>query len=58
MWRWAALFAEMAPGAPLTRTQVELMEIDTVVASNRPGFDALGIVPQPMAPTLDQILAQ
>jgi NADH dehydrogenase len=53
-----AQLAEMIPGAPLTRTQVELMEFDTVVASERLGFHVLSIMPRPIPPTLDQIIAQ
>jgi len=45
---------EMLPGSPLSRNQVELIEIDTGDA----GFDALGIAPQPIEHALEQILAR
>jgi NADH dehydrogenase len=48
----------MLPGPPLSRNQVELMEVDTVPSLGMPGFDALGIVPQPIEHTLNQILAR
>jgi hypothetical protein len=46
-----------AARAPLTRNQVELMEVDTVASAGMPGFDVLGIAPQPIEHTLIQILA-
>ena len=45
------------PGVPITRNQVELMETDTVASVEMPGFDAFGITPQPIANTLDKLLA-
>ena len=44
-WRIAALVAEGLPRAPLTRNQVELMQIDNVASLALPGFGALGIAP-------------
>lgn len=44
-WRALAAVAEHVPGAPLTRNQVELMEIDNVADAQRPGFRELGIEP-------------
>ena len=44
-WRIAALVAEGLPRAPLTRNQVELMQIDTVASLGLPGFAELGIAP-------------
>ncbi|MCP1999150.1 complex I NDUFA9 subunit family protein [Nitrobacter winogradskyi] len=43
-WRALAIVAELVPGAPLTRNQVELMQIDNVAA--RSGFRELGIEPR------------
>jgi NADH dehydrogenase len=45
-WVWGALaiVAELVPGAPLTRNQVELMQIDNV--AERRGFRELGIEPR------------
>jgi uncharacterized protein YbjT (DUF2867 family) len=44
---WTALagVAEMLPRAPLTRNQVELMQVDTTASESLPGFRALGISP-------------
>jgi NADH dehydrogenase len=47
-WHGMAWIAEMLPGAPVTRNQVELMQIDTVAAPGLPGFADLGISPRPM----------
>ncbi|MGA7329106.1 MAG: complex I NDUFA9 subunit family protein [Rhodomicrobium sp.] len=57
IWRVLAAIAEMVPGAPLSRSQVELMETDTVVSTGMPGFDALGISPKPLEPVLEEIIA-
>jgi NADH dehydrogenase len=46
LWRPAAFAAEMLPHPPLTRNQVELMEVDNVASPDRPGFAALGIEPR------------
>ena len=58
IWQALARIAEMLPGAPLSRNQVELMEVDTVASAGVPGFDALGIAPQPIELALEQILAR
>ena len=55
-WHGMARVAEMLPGAPVTRNQVELMEIDTVVSSALPGFADLGISPRPMEAVLESML--
>jgi hypothetical protein len=47
--RW---ISEMFPIPPLTRNQVELMQIDTVSSPEMPGFDELGISPHPVAEIL------
>jgi len=44
-WKIGALVAEGLPGAPLTRNQVELMQIDNVASLELPGFADLGIAP-------------
>jgi NADH dehydrogenase len=44
-WKIAALAAEGLPRAPLTRNQVELMQIDNVASLELPGFADLGIAP-------------
>ena len=58
IWHALARIAEMLPRPPLTRNQVELMEIDTIASAGMPGLDALGIAPQPIEHALDQILAR
>ena len=57
IWHALAQIAEMLPGSPLSRSQVDLMEADTVASAGMPGFAALGIAPQPIEPALEQILA-
>ena len=57
-WHSLARVAEMLPGPPLSRNQVELMEVDTVPSLGMPGFDALGIASHPIEHTLNQILAR
>jgi uncharacterized protein YbjT (DUF2867 family) len=55
-WHGLAWVAEMLPGAPVTRNQVELMQIDTVAAPGLPGFADLGISPRPMEDVLRSML--
>ena len=45
VWRAAAWISESLPNPPLTRNQVELMQIDNVASSTAPGFAELGISP-------------
>src|SRR5262249_38210743 len=45
-WDAVAGLAEILPQPPLTRNQIELMQIDTTASENRPGFRALGISPR------------
>ncbi|MCC6888508.1 MAG: complex I NDUFA9 subunit family protein [Hyphomicrobiales bacterium] len=51
-WHLLARVAEYMPQPPLTRNQVELMEVDTVTSPNMPGLRELGIEPQPVAATV------
>jgi uncharacterized protein YbjT (DUF2867 family) len=44
-WQIAALAVEGLPRAPLTRNQVELMQIDNVASLELPGFTDVGIAP-------------
>jgi uncharacterized protein YbjT (DUF2867 family) len=37
------LFSVPFPGSPLSRAQVDLMEVDTVASAGMPGFGDLGI---------------
>ena len=57
LWHVLARIGEMLPGSPLQRSQVELMEVDTVASGAMPGFDALGMVPQSFERTLEAIVA-
>ena len=56
-WRALASMAEMLPNPPVTRNQVELMQIDNVASSDMGGFAELGISPRPVETTLREILA-
>jgi uncharacterized protein YbjT (DUF2867 family) len=57
VWHMLARIAELLPTPPLTRNQVDLMRIDTV-ASASPGFEVLGISPQPLEQVLQAILSR
>ncbi len=56
IWHVLARVAEMLPTAPVTRNQVELMEVDTVASADLPGFAELGILPRAIEPTLQEIV--
>ena len=55
-WHALASVAEVLPSVPVTRNQVELMEIDTVASAGVPGFADLGISPRAMEDVLQSIL--
>jgi NADH dehydrogenase len=55
-WHALARVAELLPGTPVTRNQVELMEIDTVASADVPGFADFGISPRPLEEVLQSIL--
>jgi uncharacterized protein YbjT (DUF2867 family) len=57
---WGALagVAELLPRAPLTRNQVELMQIDTTASETLSGFRALGISPRSLEDELKEVLRQ
>jgi NADH dehydrogenase len=55
-WHALAWIAELLPGTPVTRNQVELMEIDTVASADVPGFADFGISPRPLEGVLQSIL--
>ncbi len=57
MWRLFALLSETLPRPLITRNQIELMAIDNITASNMPGFESLGIVPQSIEVVLPKIIA-
>jgi uncharacterized protein YbjT (DUF2867 family) len=58
LWDALAGLAEMLPQPPLTRNQVELMQIDTTASENMPGFRALGISPLSLEDELEAIISQ
>ena len=55
-WHVLAWFAEMLPSPPITRNQVELMQIDNVASPEMPGFGELGISPLSIEEILPEIL--
>jgi NADH dehydrogenase len=55
-WHALARVAEVLPAVPVTRNQVELMEIDTVASADLPGFADFGISPRPLEEVLQSIL--
>jgi uncharacterized protein YbjT (DUF2867 family) len=55
-WHAVAGLAEVLPQPPLTRNQVELMQIDTTASEKRPGFRALGISPRSLEEELEAML--
>jgi NADH dehydrogenase len=54
-WRVLGWVSEMFPRPPVTRNQVELMEVDNV-ASGMPGFSELGITPHSVEEILQVLL--
>jgi NADH dehydrogenase len=56
-WHALAWGAEMLPHPPITRNQVELMQVDNVTTPGVPGFGDLGISPHSIEEILRQILA-
>jgi uncharacterized protein YbjT (DUF2867 family) len=57
-WHGLAWIAERLPASPLSRSQVELMEVDTTASAVLPGLQSLGIAPSAIEATLEQILAE
>ncbi|CAN7637869.1 complex I NDUFA9 subunit family protein [Mesorhizobium sp. LjNodule214] len=55
-WHALAWFAEMLPSPPVTRNQVELMQVDNVSSPQMPGFGELGISPYSVEEMLQEIL--
>ena len=55
-WQALAWIGEMMPSPPITRNQVELMQVDNISSSNMPGFGELGISPHTVEETLREIL--
>jgi uncharacterized protein YbjT (DUF2867 family) len=57
-WNALAGVTEMLPRPPLTRNQVELMQIDTTASERLPGFRTLGISLRSLEDELEAILRQ
>jgi uncharacterized protein YbjT (DUF2867 family) len=57
-WDAVAGLAENLPHPPLTRNQVELMQIDTTASDSRPGFGPLGMSPRSLEEELKAMLKQ
>jgi uncharacterized protein YbjT (DUF2867 family) len=57
-WHALASVGEMLPNAPVTRNQIELMQVDTVASPGMPGFTELGISPRPLEDAVREMLAQ
>jgi len=56
LWHTMGYLAEFLPNPPITRSQVELMEGDSIVGPDAPGFDALQISPRTIEDILPEIL--
>jgi NADH dehydrogenase len=54
VWQTFGYVSEFLPNPPITRNQVELMQLDNVAAADAPGFGTLQI----MATALEDILPQ
>jgi uncharacterized protein YbjT (DUF2867 family) len=55
-WHASAWMAEALPSPPITRNQVELMQIDSTSSANMPGLGELGISPHSIEEILQDIL--
>ena len=55
-WHALASILEMLPSPPITRNQVELMQIDNVSSPEMPGFGELGISPHAVEEILREML--
>jgi uncharacterized protein YbjT (DUF2867 family) len=56
VWQALALMAEMLPNPPVTRNQIELMQVDNVASTDMPGFAELGISPRSLETVLRELL--
>jgi uncharacterized protein YbjT (DUF2867 family) len=57
-WQALASVAQVLPQPPLTRNQVELLQIDTTASERLPGFRALAISPRSLEDELEAIVRQ
>ncbi len=58
LWRVIGFASEFLPRPPITRNQVELMQIDNVAGPDAPRFDALQISPRTIEALLPRILRE
>ncbi len=58
VWYALAWASEMLPNPPLTRNQVELMQIDTAASPELSGFAELEILPRSVEITLQEMLSK
>ncbi|OHV79972.1 epimerase [Ensifer sp. LCM 4579] len=56
VWQALAWALELLPSPPVTRNQVELMQVDNVLSPEMPGFGALGISPHSVEEILQNML--
>jgi uncharacterized protein YbjT (DUF2867 family) len=56
-WHTLAWLAEILPNAPVTRNQIELMQVDNVASRDVPGFAELGISSRSVEDILREMLA-
>ena len=56
VWHALGLMAEMFPNPPVTRNQIELMQVDNVASPHMPGFAELGISPRSLETVLRELL--
>jgi NADH dehydrogenase len=57
-WRALAWIAEALPSPPITRNQVDLMQVDNISSRQMPGFADLGISPHSIEEILQEMLRQ
>ena len=57
VWHALAWVGEMLPNPPVTRNQIELMQVDNVASPGMPGLAELGISPRPLEATARDMLA-
>jgi uncharacterized protein YbjT (DUF2867 family) len=58
LWHALAYVAELLPQLPITRNQVELMQLDSVASPGAPGFDDLRISSSYLEDVLAEIVGQ
>src|SRR3984957_2953422 len=58
LWDGLAAVAELLPRPPVTRNQIDLMQIDTTASDNLPGFRVLGISPRLLEEAFEAMLKQ